>query len=113
MVAQLRAGGGNNATGDIHTKEFDFGPDKATLKNGYLTYLSSSQKVTVLVYIDGQSTAIKTIPLDASAVMVNDVQIPVNQECRLISFRFQSTAADFEVELFRVPNKEITPLDRR
>ncbi len=107
-------GATSSSTGILKTKEYHLGTpyEKDYIRNGFLSYKSTSQTVKVEAFLDGSSTAHYSRDYPASSSMTN-IQIGFNIEFKLVSFQFSSAATDFEIEEFIVPDKEINPLDRR
>ena len=104
----------DSSTGEIKTKEYHLGKpyEFKGIRNGYLSYRSTSQTVIVEAFLNGSTTAHYSKDFAASSSMTN-IQIGFKIEFKLVSFRFTSTATDFEIEEFIVPDEEITFLDRR
>ncbi len=104
---------GTPVTGEIKTKAYNEGaPEKVKVwRNGYLSYISTDFEVIVEVYLDENDLPFKTIRLDIATSMKN-VLVPVKSRSKHLELSFQGLSTDFEIEEFRMPQEEITVLDR-
>lgn len=109
-VKQLNKGT-SSETGLLQTGDIVLGNDPALIRNTYVSYISTGVDVTVKVYLDNNALPAKTMTLDASSTLVNKALIPLNTTSEVLSLSFESTATDFTVEDFEIPDKEINPLD--
>ncbi|TET41437.1 MAG: hypothetical protein E3J60_04600 [Dehalococcoidia bacterium] len=103
---------GSDEAGEIKTKEYDNGtPYKnKILGKGYLTHYSGAD-ITLEIFLDGSTSAFKTMLIDASSSGFKNVEIQLNVTAKLFSFSFECSNSRFEIEDFIVPDEEITVLD--
>ena len=109
-VKQLNKGT-TDETGLIQTADIVLGNDPVLIRNAYVSYISTDVDVTVKVYLDNNALPAKTMPLDASSTLRNKVPLLLNTTSEVLSLSFESTAVDFAVEDFEIPDREINPLD--
>lgn len=98
----------------IKTKEYDhdFPNNEKQFGSGYLVHKSSGT-ITVEIYLDGSSTAYGTREISASSSSFTSSEIQLNVQCKFLELRFTTVATTtVEYKEFRIPNEEITVLDR-
>lgn len=101
---------GAAVTATILSKEYDLGHSHAqkTLRNGFLVYKSSTISY-IKVYLDGATTAYKTIEIAISTDW-STIEVSLNVTAKTFTFGFEGNGNTYEIDEFSIPDNEITIL---